>query len=420
MAVIGAKRALHFARRTAELGWRPVVITLPAGEKQQDPALRDHMPAVPVYACLRGGPLAWLEDWRRKTKQTQTANGSPKFYTAAKQAPPQRHGWAVVGALDRYAKHLPWGVAPAWVLARRHRCRAIYVNVQPVSGMILGAFLQRVTGLPLIVDMRDPWAWDPNTRPLRSAQERRFVDAVERWCLGRAQRIVLNTEATLKVYRQRYDGVIPTDRFTCIRNHFDSALYDPLPAPPPADDPFVLMFYGHLRADNHAAVFLQGYRRFIDHYGLRAGQTRFFTFGQRTLQDRRAIAALDLESFVASHPWVPFTQCRRVLGRAHLLVDITSPRRSLQIAGKVYDYLACRRPILSISANPEVGRILKQTQTGRRTDHDPQAIAEALGVFYERRFDLPQPSTAALETFGAAHAGRRLVALLETITGSPL
>ena len=50
-----------------------------------------------------------------------------------------------------------------------------------------------------------------------------------------------------------------------------------------------------------------------------------------------------------------------LLGTADVLLDLTSPRHGLRIAGKLYDYLCAQRPILSMSTT-QVARIHADTK----------------------------------------------------------
>jgi glycosyltransferase involved in cell wall biosynthesis len=401
--IIGAKRALNFARHLPALGWQPAVVALPAG-LDRDAALDRFVPEVPIWRGFRGGPVAWIEDRLGRKRP-----GQP--YRAPS-------GSGAEGALDRYAQYLPWAFAGAWRLLRRERCAAIYVNAGPHSAQILGWALSMVTGVPLVLDLRDPWSIEPNYRAARSTAANRRVDTMERCFFRRAARIVLNTESARSAYQAYYEGVIPSERFTTIRNAFDPELYDPPPATPATSGPFQVIYYGHLRPAKNAILFLEGYRRFVDAERLQAGEAMLTTFGSRTAADEEAITRLGLGPWTRTHPWVSFPQSRGVLAEADVLLDLMGSEHGLQISGKFFDYLAAGRPILSVTPSLELERILNETGAGERVDLDAGAIAAALGrALTRKRTGVPfAPDLPALRQYEARPAAERLAGLLEEVT----
>jgi hypothetical protein len=215
--VIGAKRPMNFARHLPELGWMPAVVTLPA-TMGRDPSLERFVPQVPLWRGYRSGPIAWAEDLVGKGPATHPY----KAKTAA----------GTEGALDRYSRYLPWVFFGARRFLRRQKCEVIYVNAGPHSGQMLGARLSESTGLPLVLDLRDPWSIEPYYREARTPEANRKVDQLEREFFQRATRIILNTESALEAYRAHYGGIIPGERFTVLRSSFEPEMYGPAPVPP--------------------------------------------------------------------------------------------------------------------------------------------------------------------------------------------
>jgi glycosyltransferase involved in cell wall biosynthesis len=241
---------------------------------------------------------------------------------------------------------------------------------------------------------------------------------MERRFFLRAARIVLNTDSARDAYRARYAGVIPSERFTTIRNSFDPALYGPAPESPGQAGPFEIVYFGHLRPAKNAILFLEGFRRFIEAEGLRPGEAMLTTLGTRTAGDEEAIARLGLAGHTRTHPWVPVTEARAFLGRADLLLDLMGSDHVLQVSGKLYDYLACGRPILAVTPNEETGRILGETGAGTRVALDAGAIAAALGrqLAAKRAGERFAPDPEGLGRYQAGPAARRLADILEDVT----
>lgn len=410
---VGAKRALHFARNTPKFGWEPAVVCLPRSA-DRDPALEPLVPDVPVLEALRQGVVARFEDrWLRSA-------GKGRHYRRSAQLSGQRFGDLkkrlrrfVQFPLERSAAYIPSAVSDCVDFMNRHGCEVIYVNASPFAALLLGALIHRRTGAPLVLDLRDPWSIEPNYRAAWGAWQRAFVDRTEAACFRRASFIVLNTEASRDAYRTAYAGRIPSERFTFIRNHFDPALYEPAPARQRSNQAFRIAYYGHLRPAKNGGLFLQALSRVIEELRLSPADIRFEMFGERTDIEDKAIAELGLAGFVHEHEWVPFFRIREALSQADVLLDLMGSQHHLQISGKIYDYFALGGRILSVSNNPEIGRILDESGMGSQVDLDVTALARWLSDAYRHRGSWTAPDPKRLEPYQAEAAARKLTELFD-------
>jgi len=124
------------------------------------------------------------------------------------------------------------GVMTAWQLCRRHR--PLWLHARSDIPAIIGLMLKRLTGIPLVFDMRGFWVgeridggiWRDGSWLVRAARR------IERWLVDGADRIVVLTEAMAEELRCRGASapisVIPT----CV----DTDLFRPEDAAVPAAD----------------------------------------------------------------------------------------------------------------------------------------------------------------------------------------
>jgi hypothetical protein len=258
MTRVGALRPLKFARHLPAFGWAPVVL---CDLWRDDPVDSSLLEAVPSSTVV-------VRDWARTSAgnmRALEARGSgpfPEPNVAGRPTARRRRGWRPS------PEWLPLGVhmfdipharrAARDVLRRYPDCRAIVVNADPYAAMIVGAELARTTGLPLVQDLRDPWAVCELRRPERPAAQRLLVDRLERWAFERAAKVVLNTETTLADVRAHYPD-LPPERFTCIRNHADPELI--AGGTHPGFDRFTALFLGNLRRHVEGDVLLRALER---------------------------------------------------------------------------------------------------------------------------------------------------------------
>lgn len=455
MGVSGAKRALHLARNLPAEGWQPVVLAGPPVKERQDKELAECIPTDAIVNYGFSGVMRpWLANRRKKASEgpkparsgwrtlldglpgevgrvAETVGGAAEVVgdavgaalksaaSVAGQALPERD-WSFLTPFDRYLADLPAGLEAARTLIHQHSPEVIHISADPWSPLITALQLARETHLPLVVDFRDPWSQHAGKMALRPAVSRRALEAFEHTLFQTAAKVILNTEACRDAYVAAYDGRIPADRFTAVRNAFDPGLF--LPAPPREADPrrpFTVLYFGRFRRFVEPDALLDGFARFVAAEKLDPSRARLAFVGG--LDDEHAARAADfgLQEHLFVMPPVSFRHSLPVLQAADALALIIEPECQLQIPGKLYDYLCAGQPILAISANEEANRIVRDAGAGLCPPHgDPAAVAEAIGQIYRAaKAGAPmRPEPAALEAYDARAQARRIAEIYRTIT----
>lgn len=474
MGVSGAKRALHLARNLPAEGWKPVVLAGPPIHERPDPDLAE---CVPPDAIVSYGFSGVVRPWlarRRKTREDQQKGPHRAEYAGRNPSAPPRpapwrrlidglpqseaiaeaietaagvvggaaraatraatgaaaqaagqilpdRDWSFLTPFDRYLVDLPAGLEAARQLIHQHAPEVIHISADPWSPLIAALQLTRETGLPLVVDFRDPWSQHDAKMALRPAVSQKALRRFELELFGAAAKIVLNTEACRDAYIDAYAGKVPADRFTAVRNAFDEGLF--LPAPRPEPDPtapFTVLYFGRFRRFVEPDALLDGFARFVQAEALPPEKARLTFVGG--LDDEHAARAgqFGLDPYLFVMPAVPFRHSLPVLQAADALALIIEPECQLQIPGKLYDYLCAGRPILAISANDEANRIVRGAGAGLCPAHgDPAAVAEAIGALYRAHLDgRPMaPDPEAIEPYSAREQARHIAAIYREVTG---
>ena len=113
-----------------------------------------------------------------------------------------------------------------WVWTRRPR--GIYAAGGPWTTFLAARDISRLTGVPLVLDYRDPWSANPAAH--RSGWFESRAKALERGPLRRAVHVVANTDVLRHALVAAY-GPDVAARCTIIHNSYDEADYA-TPAPP--------------------------------------------------------------------------------------------------------------------------------------------------------------------------------------------
>jgi glycosyltransferase involved in cell wall biosynthesis/SAM-dependent methyltransferase len=246
----------------------------------------------------------------------------------------------------------------------------------PHSSHLAAARLSRRLAVPFVVDLRDDWASDPfgwNKAPWRPTIDK----ALERRCLDRASQIVVVSEGMRRALAARRPSA--ASRIELIPNGYDPADLAGLPERtiPGADDPIRFLFAGRLLANQSAGGFYQAFGE----YAREGRRATLEMVGQidpsHVAQARAAIdpAALTISDFVSHAEVMDRIAAADVL----VVIILGGPGAAGNMTGKLYEYVAARRPILLIGPNGDAARMLRSPGLGvvARPDH-PAEILDAI------------------------------------------
>jgi glycosyltransferase involved in cell wall biosynthesis len=331
-----------------------------------------------------------------------------------------RDGYASPSVLERVvvpdvalATWLPFALPRALRLARARRFDCVVTSSPPQSAHLVGLALKRA-GLRWIADFRDGWSFEPHrqgwpTRPQRVADAR-----LERRVARRADAAVAVTEPIADDLRRRL-GV----RVETITNGFDPE--DEVDDAGPAGlDPnrIPVVHTGRVAAARSSLEpVLDAVRRLRAETPEAADRLELVLAGPLSAEERQLIAAPDVKATVSSLGQLPRPAVLALQRRAACLLVITEGDRRRSVAtGKLFEYLAARRPVLVLGEGTEAARIAVDAGVGTAVSAtDPSAIAAALRQVLETPDARPQPSDGELRQYAYPALAARLAELIEDV-----
>lgn len=395
---VAIARNLGFARELPYQGWEPTVLTV--REARDSWSVRGHSAPVPTNVDVERTPefnldrlLSLLDGVASKTLRGALGRWRGHWFRDL-CAPDPHHGWRV---RRRGAQ-----------LARE--CDCIYVSCSPFSSALAGAAIKRRSGRPLVLDFRDPWILNP-----QAPQHTRFHNwgayRMERAVLRAADCVILNTEGTLRLYREHYPEF--ADRFVCIPNGFDELN---VPEPSEADDPFTVMHVGMLYHQRDPEPVL----RALAELGL--PNARFVQVGptHRSLEryrDRLDIHVTGQVTPGEAAEWM----------RSASLLYLNQGRQpgnpeSVAVTAKTYEYLATGLPILADSPPGDNARMVERFAHHPYviTEPDQAAFSAAVRDAWEQRGQRrPAVHPEFIQQFSRSALAARLARELEAVCGDP-
>lgn len=364
---IGVQRILRFCRDLPSRGWLPLVLTGSGGDYPlQDPALLRH--TSPMVKVVR---VDLPHSLKRRLPSL---------------APPAREGRRTL--LTRAGYHLwiyddfyPW-IAPALLrgagMVKRFRPDAIFSTGGPFCSLIAGETLSRWAGIPLYADFRDGWHDCPYRRE-RGRMPRILEGVLEQRVLSRCRKVFFATRGLLEQYRSRYPD--HAGKMEWLPNGYvssESLVMNPVP---PGEGnvlriKYVGKFTHYRRPDN----FLRGLAKAVHEFGCSNIEVEFVGGLQES-----ALRLIGSERLWKSIQVTPFVPHQEAMGRLQaadvllLIVDRTPGYRVIQ-TGKIFEYMAARRPLLCISPpDSEAARTVLEEDLGVVVPPEDKAgIARAL------------------------------------------
>lgn len=347
-----------------------------------------------------------------------TGGRAAKFRTRVDRFP--NHGWEVVyfHAPDAQSLSFPRTVLRAARLARREDVDVIQSICNPPAHPLVGFAVSAVTGVPWVLEVRDPIVTNPDVEPGSfSWYARRLLEAV---------------------YVRAADRVLWIDGIQMEDGYFEET-YPSLPASRWVKLPYLGYIEEMFRdADTEASdgftVTYAGsfYEGWIEPYGFLAGLGRFVAdnpdmdvtarfYGDWNDDYQRAAEGYGVADVVEIHPFVPHEEVVPVLKGSDVVLYVggSDPRNRLSVPSKIWDYIGSRTPILAVvDPSFEVADLIESTGLGVvAPPDDPSAVADALERLHGDEFTY-DPSEEVYERFTRERHLSAMADALDDVVGA--
>jgi glycosyltransferase involved in cell wall biosynthesis len=347
--------------------------------------------------------LASGVNWRRDNFAALDGSAPAQEYAA-----PSRVATALVPDPEAVS-WLPFALPKALQLARAADC--VLTTSPARSTHLIGLALHR-RGLPWLADFRDGWRFEDQRQAWAVPALDRLDAALERTVARAADRCIGVTEPITRDLRERLGA-----RATTITNGFD--LDDPelaaVDGAPARDGRHTVVHTGSLAYGGRDPRPVLDALRLLDADAPEIADRLELVFaGPVSPSERDAIEAPDLRGRARALGMLPRAEAIAWQRGAGTLLLLTGDRQVGVATGKLYEYLAARRPVLVLGEQSEAARIVRAAGAGRTAPAgDPRAIAEALRR--EVVEPAPPPAASALEPYSYAAIARRVAELVADV-----
>ena len=322
----GIQRTLRFVQHLPGLGWEPLVLSANcrAYERTSDDLLRD----IPKGTVVQ---RAFALD----TSRHLSLKGR---YISAMARP------------DRWVSWKFDAVRLGMQMIDKYRPQAIWSTYPIATAHIIGAELQRRSGLPWIADFRDPMA--QKNYPPDPVTWRQF-EAIERGVMQQASLSLFTTPGAADIYRKRYPDAC--QRIHVLENGYDEESFSEaemeVTCQPLNPGKITLLHSGIVYPSERDPTQL-----FQALAQLKATDpdlmNRFRIRFRAAVHDELLLTLASnygVEANVEVMPSIPYRQALAEMLSADILMVMQARNCNQQIPAKIYEYLRSRKPILGLT-----------------------------------------------------------------------
>jgi glycosyltransferase involved in cell wall biosynthesis len=261
---------------------------------------------------------------------------------------------------DQWATWIPIAIFLGLWCIFKNRPSIIYSTSPSPSTLLIGYILSNVTGLPWVVEFRDPWMLNPfrKVRPFRWMES--FETWLERIILCKATHIVVTSELYKLEILNRYSQ-IDRDSISYIPNGFDPEDFSGVT--PHQFEKITIVHAGNFYGARSSTPFLRALRMAIDEIPLMKVNLQVLFIGQRDCASAQTIMELELGNIVEQKGVVSHRQSIEFMMGANILLLVPGPGNGT-MPGKTFEYLAARKPILALTDDGAVNELITSTGTG--------------------------------------------------------
>ena len=246
----------------------------------------------------------------------------------------------------------------------KEQIETIITTGPPHSVHLIGQQLKEKHNVKWVTDFRDPWTSIGYHKKLRlSAVSQKKHKKLERSVLNAADQLIVTSETTKKEFEQ-----ITNKPIAVITNGYDTGFKGKVDI----DKSFTIAHVGSLLTGRNPENLWRALSQLASENAVFRNELQLDFLGVVSQDVMESLNRYELMPYVKLKGYVSHAQAvRRQQGtQVLLLVEIDSEETAGIIPGKIFEYMAAKRPILAIGPkNWEVRNLINETQTGEVFDY---------------------------------------------------
>lgn len=389
----GVQRALKMAKYLGDYGWDVSVLTVQgARHVSQDPSLLEQVPEqVKIYRAkewkIPGMASTGTGGQATEGSSQQSEQADPlSVRLKQKLKPLLRRLKEAVLIPDEQITWYSQAVKKGETIIRDKKIDVIFSTSGPYTNHLVAKALKQKTGVPWIADFRDPWTQNMHRPQLK--RRLKLEEKMEKEVIEHADILMTVTHSFAKNFRAKYGQSIK--QLEVIHNGFDPQDYIHIQSSKLYPEKWIFIYTGIFYQQRNPRLFLECVAELIaeqkvnrEHLSIQfAGVFDYPGYDENA----SCVGRLGLNDIV--HVWgnLPHRNALSLLMGANQLLligDVTADSGDY-IPGKLFEYMAVRKPIFALSVEGESARIMEKLQLGKVIPpFDKEKIKQAFKAEYD-------------------------------------
>jgi glycosyltransferase involved in cell wall biosynthesis len=254
-----------------------------------------------------------------------------------------------------------------------HKIDTIVTTGPPHSLHLIGLQLKQKHSIKWMADFRDPWTQIGYHKKLKlSSFAQKKHKTLEATVLQTADEILVTSLKTKTLFSE-----LTSTPISVLTNGFDFEISSDTPL----DSKFTLSHIGSLFEGRNPSVLWKVLSDLINESEDFAAAFQLNLIGSVSKEVMGAICSFGLESYVCNTGYIPHSDVLESQKKTQLLLLIEEDSKETEyiIPGKLFEYMASKRPIIAIGPQAsDIEKILNQTQAGTYFRYDEGAALRTL------------------------------------------
>lgn len=369
---VGSKRSVVFSELFRKNGWDPYVISVSNPDELYCTVGNDAPPD--------GIPTEYSFSLLNVYKILGKANGFLSWLLKLVNITLRRNYLLDVFCIpDLFAGWIPHAVIKGLQSIRENKADLIYVSCSPFSSAIIGMLLKKLTGKPLVIDFRDPFALKELSMMQGTPQWRVKIDErIENSIIKAADLFIVNTEEVKNAYLLQYPAA--RGKTHAVPNGFDDRQM--IRGELPKHEKFTIIYAGQFyfydkRNDIHTDAFFRALALLKASGDIEAQNFQFLYFGDGKDQISDIARDHEVNDLVICSDKIPQAEILQKIKKSHLqLLRISKP----MVCTKLFEGIALNIPFLATIPRGETAEIVNRYSPGSSviSGMDPGMMARAI------------------------------------------
>ena len=277
---------------------------------------------------------------------------------------------------DEAITWLPFALLKGKKLIKENNYDVIISSGFPFTCHIVGFFLKRFSrGKPWIADYGDPWVYNPS---FRLPKWRSLIDKkLEARILKSVNKLIFTTDGTKEHYLNLYPFLKPENIKIITQGFSYKEFHESLPE---STDKFRIVYTGVFYEDGEPFRFFDALKHVKEIWK----DTEVIIAGNIANKEYKRYVEHNSLSEVVQ--FIGFVSNKRSLAlqKGASVLLLIGHGGGIQVPGKTYEYIAAKRPILSVKIdNADIAsKIVERFKRGISVENDPSKISESIIHLY--------------------------------------